>query len=408
MNIPILRIPFSGEDRAFIAGKIAEVLDSGALTMGRFTREFEARFAELTGAAYAVATSNGTTALEIIIRALGVQGKSIVVPTNTFLATAFAVMHSGNRVIFADSEPETLCLDPRDVARRITDDTAAVILVHIGGIVSPASDAIRSLCEAKKIYLIEDCAHSHGSTLRGRQSGTLGIAGAFSFFPTKVLVTGEGGMITTNDEGLYKEALMLRNHGKNPDLGNRMSEFGHNYRMNEITAVLGVNQMNKARELIAERQAIAKAYDERLRGVSGIMPVRLPDFVASSYYKYIAYLPAHHDRATVKRHLKERYSVSLTGEVYADLCHTEPVWDKYSYCGQRRNREAVACHRWPGCGCDERQTGFPGAEVLSRSHVCLPVYPGLTSAEIDHVVASLDKTLNSDLGAGSTTRKGEN
>src|SRR5207249_1920836 len=108
---------------------------------------------------------------------------------------------------------------------------------------------------------IEDCAHSHGSTFQGKQSGTLGIAGAFSFFPTKVLVTGEGGMITTNDEGIYKEALMLRNHGKNPLLGNRMSEFGHNYRMSEITAVLGVNQMNRAHELITERQMIAKAYD---------------------------------------------------------------------------------------------------------------------------------------------------
>src|SRR5438094_7428741 len=129
----ILRLPFSSEDKEFIASGIARVLASGTLTMGPRTSEFEEMFATYVGAKYCVATSNGTSALEVILRALGIRDRSVVVPTNTFLATALAVIHSGNRVAFADSDPATLCLDPKDLRRRIRQDNAAVISAHVGG-----------------------------------------------------------------------------------------------------------------------------------------------------------------------------------------------------------------------------------------------------------------------------------
>jgi perosamine synthetase len=363
--------------------------------MGRYTAKFEEMFASFSNAKHAVSCSNGTSALELILRGLGIEGKSVIVPTNTFLATAYAVMHSGNKVIFADSDPDTLCLDPNSVEKQFTSDTAAVIGVHIGGIISPAIHDLTELCRSKGAYFIEDCAHAHGCTIEGRPAGTLGIAGGFSFFPTKVLVTGEGGMVTTNDDELASHIRMIRNHGKNPTVGNRMSEFGHNYRMNEFAALLGVQQMMKAEEIIQDRRRVAAFYDAALAQADGIRPLSLPSNVYSTYYKYVAYLDEGIDRTAFKAALKERFKVSLTGEVYADLCHTEPLWKEFSYCGSRLTQQGPAsCTRWPQCACRTPQDGFPGAEYISRNHVCLPVYPGLTQEQLEHVVSSINTVLN--------------
>jgi len=399
MKVPILRIPFTTEDKDFITSKIADVLDSGMLTSGKYTKEFEDLFSKFVGCKYAVTTNSCTSALEIIIRSLGIEGKSIIVPTNTFLATALAVMHSGNRVIFADSDPATFCLDPDDLKRRITEDTAAVILVHIGGIITPAYYEIKEICEKRGIYLIEDCAHAHGCSIDGKKAGTLGVAGAFSFFPTKPLVTGEGGMITTDDAELFKNACMIRNHGKNPELGGKISEFGYNYRISEITAVLGIQQLKKADKILAERRKIARWYDELLVDVKNIKRVEIPPNVISTYYKYIIYLSEEYSPIDVKRVMREKYGVALTGEVYDNLCHQEPIWQKYTYCGKLRGKE-VNCKMWPKCGCDMVQDDFPGASYLSRHHVCLPLYPGLSEDDVKYVVESLDKTLNQDLKVG--------
>lgn len=393
IKIPILRIPFSEEDKFFINQKIGEILDSGILTMGKYTQEFEELFCQFVGSKYAVATSNCTVALEIIIRSLGIEGKSIIIPTNTFMATAYAVMQSGNKVAFADCDPQTFALSPDDIKKRIGSDTAAVILVHIGGIITPDYYEIKKICEDNNVYLIEDCAHAFGCSIDGKKAGTLGVAGAFSFFPTKVVTTGEGGMITTNDEVVYKNALVIRNHGKDPIQGNRMSQFGYNYRLSEITAVLGVQQMKRAAEIASMRMELARTYDRLLASNGHVKPLSIPSNTTSTYYKYIVFLPEGCNCAEVKQIMKEKYGVSLTGEVYADLCHTEPLWQKYTYCGKLRNNgQRVDCTRWPDCGCKTLQDGFPGAAYISRHHACLPLYLGLTEEEVGYVVESLGKT----------------
>ncbi len=395
ISVPVLRLSFSPEDRDFIHSNVDRVLDSGMLTMGAFTGEFEERFASFAGAEHAIAVNSGTAALELILRGLRIEGRSVIVPTNTFLATAFAVMNSGNRVIFADSEPDTLCLDPQDLETRIVPDTAAVILVHIGGLITPAVRRLQKFCRDRSIHLIEDCAHAHGCSIDGEGAGTLGVAGSFSFFPTKVLTCGEGGMVTTNDPALADHIRMLRNDGKNPELGNRMAEPGNNCRMSDITAVLGVQQMRRAREIVHERQRVASFYDSTIPAIPGLQPVTLPPNAVSTYCKYLVYLDERIDRADLKRTLKEEFSVSLTGEVYADLCHTEPLWRKVGGCGLRRDVKDPACARFPLCGCDKIPKGhFPGAEYISRHHACLPLYPGLTERELSHVVASLKTTLS--------------
>jgi perosamine synthetase len=395
LNVPILRVPFADESTQFIHDGIDQILASGHLSQGGQTIKWEEAFAAFTGAKHAIACANGTAALELILRGLGIEGRSVIVPTNTFLATALAVMHAGNRVVFADSEPATLALDMADVERKITDDVAAVMLVHIGGIIPGYIDDLKKLCDDKGIYLIEDAAHAHGSTINGRQAGTLGVAGGFSFFPTKVLTTGEGGMVTTNDDALAARIKKIRNQGKDPELANHISEVGLNYRVSELTALVGVQQMMNAEAVIADRQRAAAHYDKALADMPGISLVPLPDGATSSYYKYIAYLDEDIDRASLKSVMREQYSVSLTGEVYADLSHNEPLWEKFSYCGKDRRNDPVACNRWPGCGCSQQQSGFPGAEYISKHHVCLPVYPGLTDEELNHVTESLREALAS-------------
>jgi dTDP-4-amino-4,6-dideoxygalactose transaminase len=229
----------------------------------------------------------------------------------------------------------------------------------------------------------------------------LGIAGGFSFFPTKTLTTGEGGMIITDNEAVYRSASMLRNQGKNPNLGNKISEMGHNWRISEFTAVLGVQQMERAPGILADRGRIADFYNAAFQEFQGISPISLPPGTTSSHYKYIAYLDPVYDRGEVKRVMREKYAVSLPGEVYTDLCHNEPIWDAHTYCGKRRTESGqIQCNRWPQCGCGTRQESFPGAEQLSKHHICLPMYPGLDHEDLEHVIESLDRTLHEDLKQG--------
>ena len=213
MQIPAAKICFPEEDRKWILDKVNEVLSSGQLTLGKYGKEFEQKFAEYVGTKYAIAVNSGTSALEIILRALDIEGSSVIVPTNTFFASPASVIHAGGKVIFADVT-DNLCLDPDSVKQKIQKDTKGIIIVHIGGVVPPQIKEIQEICREHNLFLIEDAAHAHGSTLNGEPAGTFGDAAAFSFYPTKVMTSGEGGMIVTNNENIYRRALVFRDQGK--------------------------------------------------------------------------------------------------------------------------------------------------------------------------------------------------
>ncbi|OGN98249.1 MAG: hypothetical protein A2Y89_00020 [Chloroflexi bacterium RBG_13_51_18] len=376
MKIPILRLDYTEEEIKSIQEGIKAVLKSGYLTMGEKVAEFEKAFAAFTGAKYAIATNSGTSSLEIILRAIGIAGKTVIMPSNTMMASPASVVHAGGRVIFADCERENLQLDPKDLKKKLRPDTRAVMLVHIGGIISPAFNEIKEICDKNGIVLIEDAAHAHGATIDGKQAGTLGLAGSFSFYPTKVLVTAEGGMITTNDKDIYEKAISLRDHGRAADNPNKHVEIGYNWRFSELHAVLGIQQMKKAGKILAERRKIAGWYDKKLEGVKGISKVKIPANVKSSYYKYIVFLDANIERDTLKKKLQEKYSVSLTGEVYSHPCHSQPAFKKY-----------------PQTVANDPKDTFPQTEYVAKKHICLPVYLGLSKAEVDYIVDSLKRVL---------------
>ena len=167
LNVPILRVPFDDADKKFLTDGLLENHTTDGLTMGKHTKAFEEESAKAFGVPYAVATSNCTTALQIIFQTIGVKGGTVIVPTNTFMATAFAAVHAGAKIVFADCDPKTLCLTAKDVEKRLRPDTKAVVLVHIGGIITPEIEAIKALCDMKGIALVEDCAHAHGSAFKG-------------------------------------------------------------------------------------------------------------------------------------------------------------------------------------------------------------------------------------------------
>ncbi|MDQ6838168.1 MAG: aminotransferase class I/II-fold pyridoxal phosphate-dependent enzyme, partial [Actinomycetota bacterium] len=192
MTIPAARVVFGPEDRARILDLVDRSLQSGALTLGAQGAAFEEAFAIRHGVNHAIATSSGTSALEIIMRALDVAGHQVVVPANTFFATAAAALHAGATVRFADADRATLSVSAASVEAALTPATRMVVVVHIGGMICPDIDAIAELCDRRGVVLVEDAAHAHGARWQGRSAGTFGRAAAFSFYPTKLVASGEG------------------------------------------------------------------------------------------------------------------------------------------------------------------------------------------------------------------------
>ena len=272
-KIPILRLPYSNEEIDFLKHGLEEILNSGFLTMDKKVFEFERLFSEFVGVKYAVAVNSGTSALEIPLRSFDVRNKSIIVPTNTFMATPLSVVHAGGRVTFVDVMKENLSIDPSDLINKISDNTVGVIPVHIGGIISPFWDEIMQICKENNLFVIEDAAHAHGASIENQMAGTLGDAAAFSFYPTKVFNTAEGGMITTNNKDIYKKSLVLREHGKTNHTINIHSELGYNWRFSELHALLGIQQMHKAESILNERRKQAILYDKLLSELKTINAV---------------------------------------------------------------------------------------------------------------------------------------
>jgi perosamine synthetase len=365
--VPAARVVFSASDRAEIARLIDGSLSSGSLTLGEMGATFERRFSELNRAPHAVAVASGTAALEIILRCLHVEGHEVVVPANTFFATAAAVVHAGATPRFADIDPDTFALTTASAAACLSPRTRAVIAVHIGGVISPEIGGLADLCGDRGIDLVEDAAHAHGSRLGGRPAGSWGRAAAWSFYPTKVVTSGEGGMITTADGEMAAEARIYRDQGKGSFLGGGHVRLGAAWRMSELHAAVGTVHLGRLDEFLAVRRAVAARYDAVSRIPSITVPKRDPD-VSSNFYKYPVLLPSGADRAAVKRQMAA-HGVVLAGEVYATPLHREPVFAPYA------------------------AGALPVAEDVCARQVCLPLHSDMAPDEVARVVSALEAVL---------------
>jgi dTDP-4-amino-4,6-dideoxygalactose transaminase len=367
--IPSFRYYFPKDTIEWITSKINDLLKNGDfLTQGKYVEEFEKEFAKYIGTKYAVAVSSGTAALEIILRAIDIQGYHVIVPTNTFAATAYAVIHAGGKPIFADISAD-MNISISDIKKRLTKKTKVIIPVHIGGIISQNIYSLLELANKQNIYIVEDAAHAHGSTLNGKKAGTFGEANAFSFFSTKVITTGEGGMITSNNKEIVEKAKLLRDQGKIK--GNIVGMIGYNWRMTELQAIIGLAQLRLLEEIIEKRNQIANFYYELLTEIPILYPFKPSKNARYNYYKLIVFLQKGRNPEKLRIHLKERYNVSLGGYVYEIPLHRQIVFKDYV----------------------EDINSYPIADDLCIRHITLPIYPQMTKDEVMYVIKSLKNSL---------------
>lgn len=363
--VPPTRIDFSPEDREWIAERIKQVLESGRLTLGPFGEEFERELARGMGVKHAITVNSGTASLEIMLRAMNVAGKDVLVPANTFFATAAAVISAGGTPVLMDTDVATLSTSLAEIERRLTPKTVGIMIVHIAGLITAEMPAIVDFAKKKGLWLMEDAAHAQGSTLDGKHAGTFGLAGSFSFYPTKVMTSAEGGVIVTDDDHMANEARIYRDQGKASFLQNTHIRMGYNWRMSEPHAVIGLRHLHNLPAMIKARQRIAARYDAALGAGNMLRPVTLPKGCVSNYYKYVVMLPDGVDRAAAKKWLREERGVNCSGEVYEVPLH----------------KNEVLKHLDPG--------NLTQSEIACGRQLCLPIFASMTDSQADQVIAGL-------------------
>jgi len=250
---------------------ITQAVRSGWVSsLGEYINKFEDEFAKFVGTKYALTVANGTVGLHLALVSLGIkEGDEVIVPDLTFIATANAVKYTGATPVFADIDKDTWCISPDDIRKKVTSKTKAIIPVHLYG--HPADmDPILGIAKEYGLYVIEDCAEAHGAEYKGKKVGSIGHCGVFSFYGNKIITTGEGGMITINDEKLYERAKYLRDHAMVKEKRYWHTEIGYNYRMTNIQAALGLAQLERINEIIQKKREIFRWYQECLKDLKGV------------------------------------------------------------------------------------------------------------------------------------------
>lgn len=365
-HIPFAKPYFPSESRKNILQSIDKILASGQLMMGEYTKKFEADFSSYVGTSHAVTTNSCTTALQICLQHFGVSGFEVIVPAASFITDISAVHWSGGIPVLVDISPSTLSFDLNDLKNKITERTKGIIWVHLTGQISSDWLEIVRIARQHNLFLIEDCAHAHGASVDGKKAGSIGDAGCFSFFPTKLMTTGTGGIICTNDGALEKTARELRLFGRENGTGVVIRE-GNDWFLDEIRACLGYHQLKSLDEFVARRREIARLYDLTIEGANGIHLYSLPSGNLSSYYHYTIYLDDHIDAVQLVSILKEKYGIP-TKQIYIPL-HKEAIFKKYDCDGLNQTEK-----------------------VLDRS-LCLPIYVEMTDDDVIYVAKCLLEVL---------------
>lgn len=354
--IPIAQVRLdAGEIDAAVA-----VLRSGDIRQGRICQEFETRFAEEVGARHAVAVSSGTAALHLAWLALLEPGDEVLVPAFTFIATASAVVLAGGRPIFCDVDPATATLDVADAARRLTPKTRAIAPVHLyGGACDVAG--IQKLAAEHDLRIVWDAAQAHGTAVNGVDVGALDDLVCYSFYPTKNMTTGEGGIITTNDDALDARLRLLRSHGQAQKYVHTL--IGLNYRLTDVQAAIGLVQLNQLEGWLARRRANARRLDAALQGIPGISPPAVPTGVEHAYHQYTIQIDpdvAGITRDELQAALKDQGIQSAVH--YPRPLHQQPVFaEEYG------------------------QMSLPISERLAETVLSLPIHPGVNDDDIRHI-----------------------
>jgi perosamine synthetase len=349
---------------------VVDVLRSGRLALGPQTRAFEDALADYIGVQHAVAVNSGTSALHLIVRALRLgPGDEVLVPAFTFAASVNAILFEGATPVFVDVEPGTYNLDPADLARKVTARTQAIMAVDVFG--HPIEwEPVLAVAAEHDLRIIDDACEALGAAYRGRKLGAFGDAAAFAFYPNKQMTTGEGGMIVTNDDEIAELCRSMRNQGRDA-MGAWLEHvrLGYNYRMTEMSAALGLSQLERLEAFLAKRAAVARMYDERLAGCDWVRTPVVKEHVRMSWFVYVITLAEGLDRDAVMASLAEQ---GIPSRGYFAPIHTQPYI-----------REQFG----------DLSGTLPVTESIARRTIALPFHNNLTDEEVEGVVAALTRAI---------------
>jgi dTDP-4-amino-4,6-dideoxygalactose transaminase len=339
---------------------VLEVLESGMLAQGARTARFEERFAQVCGVKHAIATSSGTTSLHIALLANGIgEGDEVITTPFTFIASANAILFAGAKPVFVDIDPETFNIDPRQVAKAVTPRTKAILPVHLYGYMCDM-DALQAIADRHGLQIIEDACQAIGAAYHGKPAGSLGT-GCFSLYATKNVMSGEGGMITTNDDSVAEKCRLLRSHGMKRRYYHDM--LGFNFRMTDLCAAIGLAQIDRLEEFTAKRRANAAYYNLKIESV--ITPKVKPGY-DHVWHQYTIRVDGGRDRDAAVKQLSE--AGIGTGVFYPVPAHL-----------QEYMCEIVG------------EVNLPIAEQLAREVISLPVHPQLSQADLDVIVTAVNR-----------------
>lgn len=374
MHIPYGRQQIDEDD----IQAVIDVLKSDYLTTGPRVTQFEELVADYVGAKYAVAVSNGTAALHLACLAAGIGiGDEVITTPITFVASSNCVLYCGATPIFADINPNTYNIDTKDVRRKITDKTKAIIAVHFAG--QPCEmDELYRIAQEYNLLIIEDAAHALGADYKGRRIGSISDMTTFSFHPVKHITTGEGGMITTNDKKLYDKLLLYRSHGITRDASQmtqydgdwyyQQLELGFNYRITDIQCALGISQMKKLDFFIQRRREIVDIYWKELSGHKNIiLPLQL-DGCHNSWHLFVIQVN-NRDRRVIFDQLRMK---GIGVNVHYIPVYTQPYYRTHGY----------------------QNTCCQNAEAVYKNFISLPIYYGLSNEELYYVIEQLKSIID--------------
>jgi len=340
--------------------KVLEVMDSGMLASGQYVKDFENNFADFIGAKYANATTSGTTGLHVALKAAGIEeGDKVLTTPFTFIASSNSILFCGAEPIFADVKEDTFNIDPVSMRKKLKEnpDIKAVIVVHLYGLACDM-DPIMELVEEYDLKLIEDAAQSHGAKYKGKNVGNFGDVAVYSFYPTKNITTGEGGMVLTDNEKIYKKAKLLINHGSQERYNHEV--LGYNYRMTNIAAAIGLSQLEKLNDFNQKRQRNAAFFTENLKDISWLETPVVPEGYKHVFHQYT--IKINKNRDDFADYLKNNgigYGIH-----YPLTVNKQPLYKKMGY----------------------EKEEYRVAEEMSSKVISIPVHPALNESELNKIV----------------------
>lgn len=363
-RISVAQPKLAGNERKYVL----DCLDTNWISSnGKYIIAFEKSFAEFCGVKHAIATNNGTTALHLALVALGLEpGDEVIVPTVTYIATANAVRYCGATPVLVDVCQETMNIDPRDIERKITSRTRGIIPVHLYG--HPADmEAVNRIASKHGLWVVEDAAEAHGAEVLGRKVGGLGTCATFSFFGNKIVTTGEGGMVTTNDDELAAKLRLLRGQGMDPQRRYWFPVVGYNYRMTNIQAAIGLAQMEMIDKALSDRRTLANWYNDALAGMQNkILLPRQEPWAKQVYWMYTIFLR------------------------YGDGADRDAVMGALDEAGIETRPVFHPMHVLPPY---KEDVAYPTADLWAQRGINLPTHQDLTRDDVQRIATSLERAL---------------